>query len=362
VNSSETQRVPAEFGRSTPFYEFVRRALGALLIASLFALLFLFLFYTIRVLLLIGAGVMLAVFLRSLAGWVTRYTRASDGLALAIVLVLLIALFGSLSWWLQPEIVAQVQLLLQRLPESLRRIRDYLEQTAYGSLLLQQLPEGPDLNLSYPKLFSQTVGALSTLIMLITDTIVVLFVGIYLAAEPDVYAEGVARLAPPAKRQRVLKVIDDMGRTLRWWLAGRFISLAYVGVFSGIGYWLLGIPLALTLAILAGVFTFIPNIGPLLSSLPAVLLAFSVSPATAIWVIVVIIVVQASEGYLIAPVVQRRTILLPPAVVIAAQVLMGLTLGALALFLATPLAAVLMVLVEELYIQGVLKDTATTPE
>lgn len=360
MNSSKTQRVPADFGR-TPFYEFVRRVSSVLVIASLFALAFLFLFYTIHVLLLIGAGLMLAVFLRSLASWVTRFTRASDGVALTIVIVLLAALFGFLSWWLQPEIVVQARLFVQRIPEALRRVGDYLEQTAWGSLLLQQLPS-TDLDITYPKLFSQTVGAISTLITLVVDTIVVLFVGIYLAAEPGVYAEGVARLAPPAKRQRVLQVIDDMGRTLRWWLAGRFISMAYVGIFSGIGYWLLDIPLALTLAILAGVFTFIPNIGPILSSLPAVLLAFSVSPATALWALVVIVAVQVSEGYLLGPVVQRRTILLPPAVVIAAQVLMGLTLGALALFLATPLAAVLMVLVEELYIQGVLKDTASAPE
>ena len=358
VGNSETRRVTSDEagGGVLAWYEFLRRSIGVLTIASLFALVFIFLFYAIHVLLLVICGVLLAIFLRSLADWVSHFTRLKNGWALLVVVAGLVALSAGVSWLLTPQIAAQTQILVQTIPESLNRLRDYLADTTWGSLLLQQVPDLKNLQPSMSKLWSQTVGALSTVLSVVTQTLIVVVVGLYLAVEPGIYLQGLVRLTPPERRERSWLVLAELNKTLRWWLVGRFLSMFIIGIFSGIGFWLLGVPLALTLGILAGLFTFIPNIGPILSAIPAVLLALIDSPIKALYVIILIVVVQTVETYAVTPVVQQRTISLPPALVLTAQVLMGLTLGLLGLFLATPITAMIVVLINRIYLEGVLRD------
>jgi len=362
VGNGETRRVTVNEpgGGVLAWYEFLRRSLGVLTLASVFAVAFLFLFYAFHVLLLVLAGVLLAIFLRSLADWLTYGTGISSHWSLFIVIVTLMALVSSISWALAPEIAEQTQILIQKIPEALNRLRGYLEVTAWGELLLQQIPDLKNLQPSLSKMWSQTVGALSTVLMFVTETLIVLVVGLYLAVEPGIYLQGIVRLTPPERRERSWEVLREMNRTLRWWLVGRFLSMFVIGIFSGLGFWLLDVPLALTLGILAGLFTFIPNIGPILSAIPVVLLALMDSPQKAFYVFILIVVVQSVETYALTPIIQQRTISLPPALVLTAQVLMGLTLGLLGLFLATPITAIVVVLVTKVYLEGVLRERELT--
>jgi predicted PurR-regulated permease PerM len=135
------------------------------------------------------------------------------------------------------------------------------------------------------------------------------------------------------------------------WLLGRIWASLFVGVLTVIGLLLLDMPLAFTLGLL--VLNFIPNIGPILSGVPAVLLALLKSPTLAIYVIVLYVVIQSVESYLVTPLIQRRVVSLPPALTLTAQLLLA---GFLGLFLATPLTVVAMVLIEELYIKDVLEE------
>ena len=97
---------------------------------------------------------------------------------------------------------------------------------------------------------------------------------IYLASEPRFYSAGLTRFFPIPKRQRVGEVLDSIYETLRWWLIGKAGSMIFIGVLTWIGLSILGVPLALTLALLAGLLSFIPNFGPIISAIPA--LAFGV--------------------------------------------------------------------------------------
>jgi predicted PurR-regulated permease PerM len=121
------------------------------------------------------------------------------------------------------------------------------------------------------------------------------------------------------------------------------------------------VPLALILAVVAFLLTFIPFIGPLLSAIPVVLVAFSAGPATALDALLLYSAIQMLEGYVLTPNVQRRSVSLPPALTIAAQVLLGVLVGALGVILATPLAATGLVVVKELYVREVLGDDQPTP-
>jgi predicted PurR-regulated permease PerM len=119
-------------------------------------------------------------------------------------------------------------------------------------------------------------------------------------------------------------------------------------VLTWLGLTLLGVPLALILAVLAGLLAFIPNIGPVIAAVPAVLLSLLEGPQMALYVALLYIGVQTVESYLITPFIQRRTVSLPPALTIAAQFLLGMQAGGFGLFVATPLAAVGLTLAQRL--------------
>jgi predicted PurR-regulated permease PerM len=156
-------------------------------------------------------------------------------------------------------------------------------------------------------------------------------------------------------------VLERVKDTLWWWMVGRVLSMAVIGIATGVGLWLLGIPLAFTLALIAALLTFIPNIGPILAALPAVLLGLAQSPRTALYVVLLYSGIQAVETYVLGPVVDRRTVSLPPALTVIAQLLLVMVAGILGAALAAPLAAVVVVLVTMLYVHDVLgRDEATT--
>ena len=133
-----------------------------------------------------------------------------------------------------------------------------------------------------------------------------------------------------------------------------------IGVLTAVGLWLLGVPLALTLGLLAALLTFIPNIGPILAVVPAALLALLQSPTRALYVVLLYLGIQTVESYLLTPLMQKRTVSLPPALTIFAQVLMGILVGRIGLVLATPLTAALFVLVKMLYVEDILGDSIET--
>lgn len=143
---------------------------------------------------------------------------------------------------------------------------------------------------------------------------------------------------------------------LRLWLQGRFIAMLIITVSTTVGLNLLGIKPAFILGLSAGILNFIPNIGPLLSVVPALLLGFVQSPELAVWVIVLYIVTQAFETWLVTPLIYQQTIHLPPALVIFSQILFGVLLGFFGLLLSAPLLIVAIVLVRYFYVEDVLHD------
>lgn len=184
----------------------------------------------------------------------------------------------------------------------------------------------------------------------------IVFVGLYLAISPALYRDGFLRLVPPRHRPRGREVAAALRHALGWWIAGRALSMTVVGVLTLIGLGMLGIPAALPLAIIAGLFSFIPNIGPILSALPALLIGFMQSPTTALYVGLLYLGVQTVESYGITPIIQQRAVSIPPALLMTVQVLFGLLGGIVGLFLATPVTVAVITVIQMLYIRGVLDD------
>ncbi len=316
-----------------------------------------------EVFLLLLAGVLLSLLLSAFTDVISRRTPLSRKAAYPVVLLLLVGVVTGAVWLAAPSVSRQVDELTESLPRAVARLTERIGEYRWASDLLEQVPAPEEAALSADsETLAQTTSFLSSTAGGVASFFIALFIGVYLGAQPDLYTRGLLHLVPPARRARAREVLEEISSTLRQWLLARFISMAIVGVFTTAGLWLLGVPLALTLGLLAALLQFIPNFGPILSAVPAVLLALVDSPRLALWVIVLYAGLQLVESYFITPLVQQRLASLPPVLVIVSQLLGGILFGFLGFALATPLLAVTMVLVKRLYVEDRLGETLGEPD
>jgi predicted PurR-regulated permease PerM len=346
---------------SSRFFEkqYLRRVLVTVGVVLTVGLLVAVIWLSIRVWLAVFAGVLLAVFLSTLTRWVSRYTHVRRGWALASVLLVLLGLIVLGACLLAPRVVEQFTELAQRLPKAIEHIQQRAEQLGWSRYLPQKMPPVSELTSSVGKVVSNAASFFSLSVEAVATFFVIAFLGIYLAASPQVYLNGMIRLFPLSLRERVQELIDELGTTLGHWLLGQMLSMAVVGTLIAVGLTVLGVPLGLALGVLAGLLNFVPIIGSLLSALPAVLLAFLVSPLHPVYVIGLYVVVNTGiESHLLVPLIQRYAVNLPPAVAVLALFLMGELFGFIGLLLAIPLAAAMLVLVKKVYVRDVLGDSS----
>lgn len=309
-----------------------------------------------HVVVLLGfAAVVLAVFLRGAADWVAARTRLSPGLALAAVLVALFGLSLGFVALLVPAVEEQLADLSRRVPEAVGQLERALERTDWGSAVRDRLWDllDPDEGLlaNARLLFGGALG-------FVGGGLMILFVGIYLAAESRWYTDGLLRLWPPGVRERRRAVLEACAQALRGWVLAQAVSMAVLGVASYIGLTLLGIPLPLLLALLTAALTFIPYLGPLISVIPPILLALALEPVRAIWVALFYLVLQNVEGYLLTPMVQRKAIRLPPALLLFTQVLFATLFGFVGVLIAAPWLVATLAFVRIVYVEEALEHRA----
>jgi predicted PurR-regulated permease PerM len=180
----------------------------------------------------------------------------------------------------------------------------------------------------------------------------------FLAASPQIYLNGGLRLLPISWRPRARNVATEVCKTLQLWFAGQVVDMIVVAILLGSGLSFLGVKLAPTLALLAGLLNFVPYVGALAGVVPALLVALAQSPELAMWVALLFFCVQMLEGNLIAPLIQKRTISLAPALTIVSQTILGSLFGILGLVLATPLTAAIVTTVRMAYVESVLEADA----
>ena len=344
--------------------QFVKRVLIICLIVTLVILLIIGASYIVDILMLIFAAVLIAVFLRGLADLINEKLKISEGAAVLLVSVLIVLLLAGSIALLAPSVADQVRNLRDEFPRSVQNVISYISQFGWGRAILEHLPEMPSVDemtnyFSTTSFLSSVGGFFSTTAGMVANFLITILLAIYFAAEPQTYIHGFSKLFPKEKRPRVIEILHEIGETLRWWLIGKIGSMIAIGVLTWIGLSIIGVPLALTLGLIAGLFSFIPNFGPILSAVPAVLLAFIDSPVTALYVIGLYIFVQLIESNLITPWIERQTVELPPALTITSQLILAVLIGGLGLVLATPILAVIMVLIQMIYIQDILGDKNT---
>jgi len=346
---------------SGPDKTFIHKLLLTVGIVCLTLFLLFIVYFTFDVILLMFAAALLAIFLRGLADIVVRYTNIGEVWAVLLVSVLLLAVLAGSIALLAPSVAEQVRHLQVELPKSAQQAANYISQFGWGRAILEQMPSSTDIlqNISASTLLSRVGGIFSSTFGALANFFIVILLAMYLAAEPKFYVHGFTKLFPVDKRSHAREVIIAIGETLRWWLIGKAGSMLFIGILTWIGLSIIGVPLALTLGLIAGLLSFIPNFGPILSALPAILLAFIDSPITAVYVLALYVGVQLVESNLVTPLIERETVELPPGLTIVFQLALSVLIGGLGLVLATPLLAVVMVVVQIVYIQDILGDRDT---
>ena len=307
-------------------------------------------------LLIIFAGILLASFIDSCALALGRVVPIGRVWRLSFVIVVMAGLMviGVISG--ARKLPEQAGLLIRVMDTQL----DVLQQNllAFGVDLFG--PEGGrDFSRWFPdhdKLFGHAQSAVGTTASVLANTLVVLFLGLLFSFHPSTYRDGLVLLVRPSSRHRVAAVLDEMGDVLRSWLFGQLIRIVLMGVCVWLALYLLGIPGAFLLGAQAGASNFVPYLGPILAGIPIGLVAMPLGFSKLIWALGIYTAIQSIEGYVIGPLIQRRTAQLSPAWTLVAIVLFGSLFGALGIALALPLLAVGRIAVLRLYVEDWLGD------
>lgn len=307
------------------------------------------------VLMVICASALVAVVLHGAARFITRLLHLPEWLAVMLLVLALIGGFTSLVRVFGPELMVQAGHLRTALISQISTLHDRLNSEDFGRLILDHVPQsmggnqtgagnhtqGLDFAGSMTNVLTSTFGSFGTLI-------VIVIAGIYFALSPRLYANGIIRLAPERHRPLIRSLLQTIGHTLSAWVAGQMLDMTVVGVLTTLGLWAIGMPLALPLGMVAGMANFIPYLGAFVGAIPALLIGLSVGTQEALTVLGLYTVIQAFEGYVMSPFIQKRAVSMPPALTILSQTIFGAFLGMWGFIFASPITAVLLAVAHRL--------------
>lgn len=333
---------------------FVTKTLIVLAIAAGF-----FLAWQLRsVLILLFGAIVVATIFRALADPIRRTTKLPDSAAVGIAVLIIVGVLVSVAWIFGSQISAQWRVLTTTLPEAWNSFVDRLtgigipeESLTWGALTPS---DGGGLLASAATVLMSLGGGIGAFLLL-------MFGGIFLAAQPRFYRAGAVKLVPPERRALVAEAMDESETALHLWLKAQLVSMIVIGTLTGFGLWLIGVPSPIVLGLIAGMLEFVPFAGPILASIPGILLGLSISPEVGLWALGVYVLVQQAEAYLIYPLVQQWAVHIPAAVLLFALLAFGTLFGSLGVVFAAPLAVVTYVLVKRLYVVEALHTPTPIP-
>ena len=293
-------------------------------------------------LLIIFGGVVVAAMLDGGVRLLGRVLRIGRGWRLLIVVLGVTAfLLGTIAL-LGVQVTTQISQLTVTVQQQYGRVSGELTK-------LGIVPPGGDVSGLVKQAAAQlgraatwvgtAVGALTTLVFIVV-------LGVFFAMEPRLYERGLQWMVPSDRRANFAVTTERMGGTLRRLLAGRLVGMAAEGVLTWLALMIGGVPMALVLGIIAGIMAFIPNIGAFITGALMIAVGFSGGMHTGFWALGTWAIVQAFDGYVVVPIVARRTVDLPPALTLSMQILLSALFGVLGLMFADPMTAMFKVALE----------------
>ena len=278
-----------------------------------------------------------------------RVLPIGRGLRVAIVLLLTIAFILWLGYFAGSQLSQEAAAFPQLVREQFFRAIDWLEARGFDINTRELTSMSSSLATGVGTVTQAIGGVLGGL----TTLLLIVIIGIYLAVDPNIYERGAAWMIPARHRDAFFDTFSHMAKTLRRLLAGRLLGMVFEGVFvwlmlayGGTVFGFEPVPMAALLGILTGLLAFIPNIGAIISGVLITLVGFSAGTQTGIYAFCVYVAVQNFDGYVIVPMIAKKTVDLAPALVLSAQLIFGVLFGILGLALADPLLAMIKVALE----------------
>lgn len=321
-------------------------------------------------LLTLAAVILVVLFTMPTRFFIKRGMKRVPATLLSLVVIALLA--GILVSVALPTLVQQFATLATRtIPAGLREL---VEQWNSGDIQ-RQYPFLESVNLEevLNTLSGQLANALGTLgasvlpvLGGVADTVlsimIVIFISLYFLSDPQMHQEGLVKLFPIWYRPRVRQILARMDHALRGWLRATVISMAFVAVATGVGLAMLGVQQAAALGVLAGMLSFIPNFGPIVTLIPSVAVAVVQAPENIGWILLVIYGVSLIQSQVVSPLLIAGSMNLPAVLVLLGQIVFGFFFGFLGIMLAVPLTAMLLILVQEVYVKDILGDRSIPVE
>jgi len=334
---------------------FIRRIL---LIAGIVSFLFfiaLLVYFSLDILLMIFAGALLAILYRGCSFWLASKINWNPNKIVPILVILHVGLSVLVVYLLSPQISDQVERLSEEIPNSIQTLQNNFFSTQVGEVVQRNLPEDGNMVGDTESLFQTVFDFFRSTLDVIVAIVLMFIFALFLAFNPNLYKKGFIMLFPKKRRPRISEVWDNVNITLFKWFIGKIVDMTCIFIMTAIALWALGIPLVLTLSLIAFLFSFVPNIGPIISAIPAILIAFTIEPIYAVYVGLAYLGIQLLESYFITPSVQKRAIKMAPVLLLAFQLIMASFAGVLGLFLSTPILAAIIVIIKMLYIEDILE-------
>ena len=298
-------------------------------------------------LVLVFVALILAEGIRPPVRWLNQKAHVPRPLGVLLIYLAALLVFALLVALLLQPVVVQVSTLSSHVP-------DYLKQL---QTLINGILQAFNANALFGQLASQFASALQSVVPallgvpsgvfgILFGVVVILTMTIFWLSTTDGFSPFVLDLFPSEKREEVASIFGELSRALGGYVRGTLVNMVAIGVFTGLGLFILGVPYALLLGILAGLTELIPYLGPWISGSVAVVVALiTADPLKAVEVAVFFVLIQQLEGNTLQPLVMSRAVHINPFVVLVAITIGVELLGVLGAVLAVPAVAVLQVLV-----------------
>lgn len=327
---------------------YIRRLFLTLGVAALAATLY----FTGNLLILAFGSILGAIVIHALAEIFEARLRLSPKAALGVGIVSVLAIIILLGWLFGVEFRTQVNILVTRLPDILSQLGAQLSSSPVGAKVVDAVRAA-----FAGSRVAQDIGGLAEGAgQFVLNALLVLVGAIFFAIDPKVYERGFLLLMPPSKRAVMEDALLDTASTLRLWLRAQLIQMTTMGVLVGLGLWLVGVPSAPALGLLAGLSEFIPYVGPLAAMVPALGLAATQSLHHVLLTVAVFAVVRIIQTNVITPFVTSRVVAIPPAVTLFAILAIGAVFGLFGLFFSAAILVVIYTLIRSLYLRDTLGE------
>ncbi|MDJ0593304.1 MAG: AI-2E family transporter [Pleurocapsa sp. MO_226.B13] len=314
-----------------------------------------------QLLLLLFTAIVLATSLNILVkSFQKRGIRRGYAVFLSMSSLIVVAI--SCIWIVVPPFIDQFQALGRLVPQGIEKLNTWLDLLSerLDPRIIDFLPDTDELNRQLQPLIQQFLGGGLTIFYsslgILLGIVLLLAITLMLLADPTPYRNGFIRLFPAFYRRRVNEILALCSEGLEAWLVGILFNMVVIAVFSFVGLLILGIPLALSQAMLAGVMTFIPNLGPTVSVLLPMAIALIEAPWKSVAVLILYIIIQQVESNILTPIVMAQQVSLLPAITLLSQLFFATFFGFLGLLLSLPLTIVGQIWFKEVIIKDILDN------